>query len=420
MNEKRINILIDILNLCIYSYTCFCGLTIFFYAIGQSEDTAYLSLLVFPALIIAYIIRTLCRHLSVFLLLHLMLAFALSLVCRTGVFQILLFILGMLIGSVSLYQRLNVEHIEKGPASPLLLILVTVFYFISNLTGITFFQHYLIYGLILSALFYCLAHYLTNYRTYFITALAKTNVPMKQIRHTCHGFIALFLTLSGLFMSAMSKLPIQSLLQKIYSLIELPLHKIFSSTSHRMSETLGTDELMIPKRKKTVVLASKGSSSLFFVILNKVLYILLVLAVISAIIAAIIFFCYMINQRFYAGKGSSNTDHKEFISPFSIKKEKESVSKEYPQHTFFLFASTKDKMRRYFYYVLKPKVDSSKTACLTSSQITHSINESSSGLLKETHDEAELNKLHLLYDKARYSNEECTKEEYQQMKKIKI
>lgn len=415
MNTKRMNIVIDLLNLCIYSYPCMCMVAVIFYLISGSQKSAWLSCVLLPAFLLSYAVQKLTRHLSFFLALHLLLAYLMSLTGHTLYFQIILFILGLIIGTVSLYTRIHGEQHTKSAASPLLLIFVVISYIICSYKNIAFLQPHIATGLMISILFYCIIRYLINFRSYFLTNQLKANVPLGPIRRTCHGFMAIFTALSAILMIWILKLPLERLLNGINHgffnllkcLISLLRHQ--PAVSEQVRST-GDKALELPP----------GETSLFWEILSKILMYAGYLAIGIGIIAAIVFLCFQIAKGFHRNTRTASTDHKEFISPFTIKKEKAHVSRKESRHTFFLFASVKDKMRRHFYQQIKPKVDSRTAPYLTSSQLTHSVDDSGSGLLKEHHNEDDLKKLHLLYDKARYSNQECTKEDYQQIKQIKL
>lgn len=422
MREKTIGAAIDLLNLLMYFYVCFCCLTTLIYAITSKKTDAYFCFLLLPIMYLSYWIRTKVHNLWSFLLLHLCLIGGILFLPSALVVKIVLLACTIVFSIISLYLRLKgPEHI-KNNASPLLLIIVIPCYLICSRSNFTFLLNPIQYGLLICTLTYCTNLYLINYRSYFLTNLEKVNVSMTRLKLLNHSLVGGFLLLSGALMLIVTKLPLSQLFHSLNTLLYRFLRWLFShiQSEQDTEEPQVVEEFTEDTEPPAFILQedTPKTPSAFWQTVERIAYVTFYVIVIAVILALIVFTCYQIYKKFHT-PSTNGIEKKEFISPFAAKKEKEPKRNTSP-HSFFLFASNRDKMRKHFYHQLDPKVNHDKVTYYTSGQITSSLNTSTSGLLPQSYSEADLNELHKLYDKARYSNEPCTKQDYQKMKKIRL
>lgn len=422
MREKKLNIAIDSLNQIIYFYVCFCIITPILYSITGSIATALLSIFLLPILFASYLIALLSKQVILFFVLHAVIIL-MNLYLLPNIYaKVLLIATTLVFMLINLLMRISEKTHMKSNISGILLSLVVVSQMICNKFHYDFMNPYIMYGLLICTLIFCLTTYLVNYRNYYINNHEKINIPLRQIERPHHILLGIFLGFVGLLMFLISRLPLQSYLNQFGNLLVRLIRKLVSFIRFHPSEVEEStveeevipSELVIPED----YFPDKEHPILDFI--YQFVYILMVIIAIAAIVAFVSYICYRIYQGFHAQAKRATTDTKEFISPFTTKKEKERQRDNEKPRSFFLFATNRDKIRKHFYQQLKPNINVQKAPYYTSNEMTQSVNTETSGLLVKTYSEEELTKLHLLYDKARYSNEECSKEDYHNIKKIHL
>lgn len=423
MREKNMNTGIDLLNLIMHYYVCFCIMTPIFYYFCKSHVYAVLfSASLLPAMLLSYLLRMKAEHVWTYITLHLCMIAVLILLPRTLIIKVTLLVFAVILSIVNLYYRISVPKHKKVNASPMLLLFPVASYMICTKFHINYLPDFILYGLLLCSLCYCYNCYLINYRNYFSTSIEKANVPMTQIRRICNLLMSGFLCLSGLLMLILCRLPLKQLFAKLNDLLYRFLRWLLSKVNAKPSpklEDVPQEQVMQKDIPFSMLLKDEPKKSPIWDYLERIVLVLLSILLVIAAIAAIIGICYSIYKKFHAQQ-SNGIEKKEFISPFSIKKEKVKESGDHSPRSFFLFSTNRDKMRCHFYHLMKPRVNPEKVSFYTSQEMTHSLNKETNQLLPVKYPEADLTKLYRLYDKARYSNEECTKQEYQAMKKIRL
>lgn len=323
---------------------------------------------------------------------------------------------------INLLLRIGEKTHIKSNTSGFLLMLVVASQMICTKFHYDFMNPYIMYGLLTCTLIFCLNTYLVNYRNYYVNNHEKINIPLRQIERPHHILLGIFLGFAGVLMFLISKLPLQSYLNQLGSLFLHLIRKLVSFIRFSPSEAVETpiEEEVVASQPAIPeeYLADKEHPILDFI--YQVVYILMVIIAIAVIVALVAYICYHIYQGFHAQTKRVCNDTKEFLSPFAAKKEKERQRDGAKPRSFFLFATNRDKIRKHFYQQLKPNINVQKAPYYTSNEMTRSVNTETSGLLVKNYSEEELTKLHLLYDKARYSNEECSKEDYHNIKQIHL
>jgi hypothetical protein len=165
-----------------------------------------------------------------------------------------------------------------------------------------------------------------------------------------------------------------------------------------------------------------GEPSEFMLLLSEILYYAAVIVMISAIIALVIYSLYRLYRYFYQKKFSvSKEEEIEFISPF----QKENMSiyenrKTSKRKFFAIFTKTNnEKIRKHYYKAIVNHAKSEEVLpYLAPIQLSKYAFTSDNPIIKETSDPKKETELTNLYEKARYSDEECSKAEVQSVKNL--
>jgi hypothetical protein len=162
----------------------------------------------------------------------------------------------------------------------------------------------------------------------------------------------------------------------------------------------------------------KEPSPILDFILNLIFYLLSFVAIIG-IIALIIYGFYKLYHLFYIDKIKNGEDHTEFLSPFDKKEKLEKVIKKSPFKNLldFFGRTNNEKIRKQYYKAIIKNVDPDQLGKgLTPSKLSEFAFNPESTLLKNDVDSDKVNMLTEHYEKARYSNVECSEEELQTVK----
>jgi hypothetical protein len=165
-----------------------------------------------------------------------------------------------------------------------------------------------------------------------------------------------------------------------------------------------------------------GEPSEFMIFLSEILYYAAVIVIITAIIILIIYSLYRLYRYFYQKKFSVSKEEKiEFISPFQ--KENTSIyeNRKTSKRKFLaIFTKTNnERIRKHYYKAIVNHAKSEEVLpYLAPIQLSKYAFTSDNPILKETSDPDKESELTNLYEKARYSDEECSKTEVMSVKNL--
>jgi hypothetical protein len=413
--------MIDIINIFmrfLAAYTMI-GIAILFTA----RDTASVinTFILLPAPIISYLIGKYVKHIWSFLVLHIIMIAIYAYTSHNGFLIAFYMIYLILLTIVGLNNRLREENTHKTNTSLILLSIFPAMYLVNHYLGITELDSLIFILVTLFILLYFLNMYLINFERFFQNHSNMSNVPMKQIKNTNHILVLFFGSICVIVMLFFTTLPLKGLLSVIGSLLLGLLRAFFSLFPDKEKEAAPLDNIKPETGAPPLGLMDAKEPSLIFQYIQNILLGLFTIALIAGVIALILYGLYRIYQRFYGKKINNFRDITEFISPFD---KRENVSKEGSRtvlNRFFgIFGrSNNDKIRRLLYNaVLSQKRNEDPPKNLTPMQLSEYALTGQNGLTAGIIDSEKVKQLALYYEKARYSKEECTKEEVLLVKNI--
>lgn len=417
MNNKQYQTIADLINVVLRFIIAYTMISILIISTLKRTDYVYQALWLLPAPFISYFIGKHCKHIWTFLLSHILL-FIIYIVTSTNIFiTIFYFIYLFVLSILELKNRLKSEIVAKSNTSLLLLsilLLMNILCFYMNLYQLNqlFISFVFIYVLL-----YLLNMYILNFERFFQNQENLSNVPINKIRGTNNLLILFFGSFCFVVMLLFTNLPLKGLLSGFGSFLLTILKPLFSLIASLFNSNTVPNEVVedpVVTEESPLPVYNESTSKLFEIIQNIILT-FITIAVIGAIIAILIYLFYKLYQRFYEKKQNNYKDKIEFISPFDKKEDikKESNLKTSTFRFTQLFGrSNSERIRKTFYKAIQSRGDSDQiTGNLTPKELSKYAFTNNSGLLANTTDPEKLEELTYLYEKARYSNEECSKEE---------
>jgi hypothetical protein len=213
-----------------------------------------------------------------------------------------------------------------------------------------------------------------------------------------------------------SKLPFGDFL---FSLGRLGIRilRAFFSLFHRSTSVEEEIEEIASEAAPAMEQLPSAETSELMKVIAAVLQWIVTIGVVVALIALMLYALYQLYQYFYRKNETTIKDKTEFISPFD---QRVRLKKETPKRFRTFFGRTNnDVIRKYFYKAVTTSKNSNKELPkdLTPTQLAeYAICEGNDGNGTAASKKKEL--LTAYYEKARYSNEECSKKDVQVVKDI--
>ncbi|MGB8454564.1 MAG: hypothetical protein WCD89_19815 [Anaerocolumna sp.] len=421
MNNKHYHFLIDFINILLRFLASYIiiGTAILF----TSKDTASVikTFILLPAPFISYLLGRHLKHIGSFLALHITMMAVYTFTSHNGFVITFYMVYLVILTIIALNNRLQEEKPCKTNTSLILSAVFPAIYLLNHYLGITELDGLIFTLVTLFVLFYFLNMYLINFEGFFQKHSSMSNVPMKQIKNTNHILILFFGIICVVVMLFFSTLPVKELLSVIGSLLIGLLRAFFSLFPGNGEEAAPLDNVQPETSVPPLGLTDAKEPSLLFQYIQDILLGLVTIAMIAGAIALILYGLYRIYQRFYEKKYNNFRDVTEFISPFD---KREKINRNDPGavgNQFFgnFPRSNNGKIRKYFYKsVLSQKKNDTLLKNLTPTQLSEYALNGQNGLSADMIDPENVKQLALYYEKARYSKEECTKEEVMQVKTI--
>lgn len=394
--------IMDILQKFIVAYTI---ITVSLYHINESAALYNLGLLPIP--FISYLIQKKTKHFWSFFLLHLCIY---PIYILTTFHWAAIFLFCLYIGCTTLLSYFG-RHRTIGRNSLFLLLVFLVLYWGAMATGMTYLVRFTFYMMIFYILSCMITLYLENFNRYIRNNSETKNIPYQQIRNTNNNIILFLGSSMVLSMIMFYRLPLNPLLAGVGRALVRMIGYLFSfiSFSETSQEEAPTqeNEMFSPYFEPSPILE----------IIKRIIEVLMFVATVAVILAVIVFLLYKFYGLFYKAKKQNTNDVIEFISPFT---KKESVKRESGRSFFQKFKrSNNGLIRKYFYKEVTSSLKDNEALPqhLTPLELTEFIK------LKGIGNDSDIaaqkrDQLAYYYDKARYSNEECSKEEVKKVKEL--
>lgn len=408
MNIKRHQQAIDIINIMMRFIPAYLFIAIITHFFDPQSSVHTLFLLPIP--ILSYLIKKYTQHIWSFLVFHGVLL-ALYLVFLTNVALVVAASFYIAVLAIIAYYNKN-QRLELENTSPVLLILFVMLYTACYLTKMSELQQLCFLLSIVYVLLFITNKYLLNLVRFVYNHEGMTNIPFHQIRAS-NRVMTTFL--GGLFLIMMltfSLIPLDrlfSVLGKLFIRLIRFLISLFRFEEPEDSPEPEEEDMLIEDYPI-------NEPSRLMEIISQILEWVAAILVIVFILAAVMYALYQIYQYFYLKSDQVVRDKIEFLSPFV---QKERVKHNHKKIFRNLFGrSNNAQIRKFFIQAVNAnltsdtKLDQSLTPSEISASILGSPSETSVSVIEQNHLITEY------YEKARYSNEECSKEEVHLIKKL--
>jgi hypothetical protein len=420
--SKQYQLRIDVLNMLLRFMVTLTILSMLLLPLTNNETYVWRLLILFPAAVISLIIDKGTKHIWSYIILHLLLLAIYLFLTDDLILRIVYgaYIIVCAIIQFALGLKKKVQNTTLAFSVVFLAMYSACRYQYSDGAALSRFFFYIAvaYGLI-----YILNMYFINMHVYLQKHKDKSNVPLKQIRASNRVYIIAFVYLCFISMMAFTKFPLDKLLHFLGQCIIKFLRFVFSGLSKKPAEEYVPEDI-IPEPEinmENPALVPADEPSEFWQHLYQIVTILVMAASVCMILILLVYGLYRIYKLYYQKKVSTDGEEKvEVISPFS--ESGLSFFKEIgPVRRKFLnlfVKSNNDKIRgQYLRAVQKRTKPEQNLKYETPAEISKHAIAPDSKLTQEGKGKKET-ALTALYEKARYSNEECSREEVQSVKNL--
>ncbi len=431
MNIRRHQLVIDMINLTMCFIPTYLTIATLLYYFDPQSPVHTLSLL--PVPILSYLIRKYTHYIWSFLLLHGVLLLG-YLLLFTNIYLVTAACIYVVILAAVAYYRKN-KRIELENTSSLLLIPLILLYFICIYAGLAELQQLCFILSIVFALLYVVNEYLLNLERFVYNHEGMVNIPYHQIKNSNTVMVAFLCALILAAMLLFSQIPLGRLLSRVGQQIIRFLRYLISLIQFKEPEVAP-----LPEEEDMLIedYPISEPSPLMEIIAQILQWVAIALAVVFAI-AAILYTLYQIYQYFYLKSEEALKDRIEFLSPFVQRERSRKAPRKKLRNLFG--RSNNAQIRKHFTQAvtasLTPDITLDKS--LTPSQLSdiilpsqstasmadkdHQIAENEGNATDASgyaHDPIQYKKMQITkyYEKARYSNEDCSKEEVRLLRKL--
>lgn len=266
-------------------------------------------------------------------------------------------------------------------------------------------------------LFYWVNMYLINFVSSFEVHPVSSVISFRMIQDTSHRLIFIFCLFCTGAMLAFSRIPLAGLGNVLLWLLR-KFFSLFQNNNPSQSDASLPNAAPDIARPSDLPQNNGQTPAIIMLILN-LLRDALIVAAVAGGIALLIYGLYKCYRLFYESKDSRAMNKTEFLSPFEkMELPRKDRRSSYGSRFARLFGrSGNERIRRYFYKAIIKHAGSSKLpGSLTPSELAkYAVGGEKDGKLPE---DEKSRKLAALYEKARYSDEECGKEEVQSVREI--
>lgn len=414
MNNKLHHTLIDSVNILLQFIIVYLLLSILQHFFDPAS--ALHALILIPAPFISYELKKYTRHFWSFMLLHLLLITVYAFLVSNPFVKVLYITYLSILTITSYYYKHKAQF--RHNTSIFYVLFIFIMYLGCQLLHMPDMQRLCFLLGIVYIMLFLLNTYLLNLNRFVQEHSHLTNVPFQQIKNS-NNVLAAFLC--GLFLLAMllfSSLPLGSSLTALVKVIVWLINGFFS-LFHKEKPEQVIEEMPVPEETPMPNKLPDTDSSYLLELLSKIFDWFATIITIAGIVCLLLYAIYRIYKYFYLKSEEVIKDKVEFISPFIKNEHLKKVRKE-RLHTIFGHSNNAI-IRKYFFKAVSINIDSHTELpkSLTPVELTeYAIGKASSTETAAPEEEEKRQLLTTYYEKARYSNMECTKEEVQRVKNI--
>ncbi len=413
MNIKRNQLIIDLINILMLFMLAY-----LFIAIALRSfmaDSAIKTLFLLPAPFLSYAIRRSMKHIWSFLLLH---AAVLTLYLSVAGHPLLTAAYGVYLVSVTIYAFYQKQRPAEHSSIPPYSVLVILFLYIcSYFLHMPDMQRLSFLLAITYILLNVLSMYLSNLSRFARNHADIQNVPFQQIRNSNH---VLVMFLCGLFFLAMlvfSYVPLGAIISYLGRMLQRILRMLLSLI--HLSEPEASQETAPEDAAPPAYDIVPSESSWLMQLISEIFRWLATILIIAAAIALILYAIYRLYRYFYLKSEAVFQDEVEFISPYA---KKEHAPRKVRHSRHWLFGrSNNDTIRKIYAKSVAANSNgiTKPSKSMTPDQLSrYALGRTGTDARAEENEEGNSQLLTSHYEKARYSNEECTREEVRSVKEL--
>lgn len=421
MNNKKYYFIIDMINLLLKFLISFSVVGIILAPITKDPAMVFKAFILLPAPVISYFTGRYLKHLWSFLILHILLGIAYFLMSTNLFTQVIYVIYIIILTIMELNAQLQPERLKKINTSIFFIPVFFLMYMVNSYIGLTELNQLSFILAIAFVLLYLLNMYLINFESYFQNHSSVSNIPMGQIVSTNNTLIVFFCGFCIFVMLLFTRLPLNSILSVISKMILAIIRTIVSLFLTDGDNTNAEDIMGSEINENQQLFEDAGTASPILEFIFNLILGLILLVVIGAFIALIVYGIYKLYQHFHADKINNFKDHTEFISPFD---KRTKVERDYKnvftrKSSHFWGRTNNEKIRKMFYKAaLSGEADIEHPELLTPVRLSQLILSKDQGIINSTADSKKVAELTACYEKARYSKEECSKDEVLLVKEL--
>jgi hypothetical protein len=411
MKIKRTDIVIDLANMLQGFLVFYSFIAVLLFVLDSTSLTSTLWLL--PSVLLSYLIRSFSRHIWSFLGLHTILTLIYVFTAADPVTAVFYGLYLVLLTAYSFYQKQRTD--KRANTSIYYSTLFFFLYMICRYFKLTAVLPFILGVFILFILIHFLNMYLFNFNNFINNHSSITNLPYHQIKNSNNTLIFFLLSLFLIIMYLFTKLPLDGFFVSLGKMLRFLLLSFLSLFSEQQENTTKekADAVFTPMLPK-----ASSDPSRFAEIISAIFYWFGIIFITVAAISALLYVLYKLYQYFYAKNNNQLKDRVEFISPFV---KTEGLRKKNPFQRFLpSFGRTGNELiRKHFYKAVISSVTSPEELPkhLTPSELADYIMKEEDGS-DSAEKEVKIDQLTKYYEKARFSDLECSKEEVSQVKNI--
>lgn len=415
MIRKRYDTMINVLNTMSRTLVHYSIILILLQIIGQSQYSLPSScVLIIPFL--SYYMEEKSKHILSYFVSHILIACLYYYIADNNTLKILYVSYTLLLMVYHFYRRLKKDSIPLENISllwPGILIIIYLYAYWKNYDLLT---NRLQVIALMFTIIYLINMYLLNFTDFMNNERIQEHVNIGQVKRMNHTLIIILITTISILVASSYMIPSHYILTTLLSIVLYLLRVFFSFFRNKNTEDGAQD--IEPSNTPVADFSSLGEPSKanpIWLIIQELVLALFYVAIVVGIIALLVYVIYQVYKQFHQRREDS-VDKKEFISPFY---KKDSIPRNNRQGKIpvHIFANNNEKIRRYFYREVKKKYKDKVPYYRTADELLRLSNEESHKLLTEENLDFDPNFIRL-YHKARYSNELCSKEEVNQVRKL--
>lgn len=433
MNYKLRLLIVDMLDILVKFIVIYSILTTLLYQIDNLA--AFYNLGLLPVPFLSYIIKNKTKHIWSFVLLHIAII-PLYIFTIFNSYVVTLFCIYIVATAFFSYYSKH-KNVKSATNNFFLLMSFVVMYIGAATYESAYLELFILRMAIIFTILSIIRMYLLNFTNYFKSHGDIKNIPFSQIKNANNTLIIFLIGLILVIMFLFSQLHLQGSLLSLVRNIAKYLRRLIAFIR---GKKVISDELPIEELEEVTEYPPLPEPSLLSEIISKIIIVIFYIFSIALILSCIAYLIYKIYQFFYKNNINNSTDRVEFLSPFT---KKEAARKATHKSNTKLFGRSNNVLiRKHFYKAVTSSVKNNDNINkeLTPTELAQLVKFDNDSIANRNNIDAPIELAHLnefeknnvdhsntaenrrllttYYEKARYSNDECSKEDVKLIKNL--